>query len=528
VKSIRLKGFRSLQDTNHIQLKPLTVVVGANGSGKSTFLRTFPLLRQSSEANPKGPILFYGDYVDFGSFEEFISKKSKSRELSITFEFDFSGERWFYFGKYLSSNLPDKTAVVVETIITSGGKDKAPRICGINAEILGHLICIKIDENHFLRSLTINESDYSEFAADVFSFDDGVLVPKFYTRKSTAEDKESFRPITDRQTFSSELALPSRITQQLYSVLYRYEHGNTSKERILEFLFSIGCRQKIEMMDLLRNSNNSTQFWSKAVSDPSRKLSVQRDLDYIADTLILASFFELVERISNQIREFSTSVRYIAPLRATAERYYRQQNLSVREVDFRGDNLTMFIASLNYSDRLNIESWLNQNFGFKIIARSSGGHQELLIQHQSSNDTYNIADEGFGYSQVLPIIVQLWSMIFQDKNRGKNAAIAYVIEQPELHLHPRMQCTLIDAFCAAGKIAKANGIDIKIIIETHSESMINRIGRNIGRGKIPHDDVGISVFNKHGTEPHTDVITSHFDAEGYLHQWPYGFFEPKD
>jgi predicted ATPase len=91
-----------------------------------------------------------------------------------------------------------------------------------------------------------------------------------------------------------------------------------------------------------------------------------------------------------------------------------------------------------------------------------------------------------------------------------------------------MQCTLIDAFCAAGKIAKASGIDIKIIIETHSESMINRIGRNIGRGKIPHDDVGISVFNKHGIEPHTDVKTSHFDAEGYLHQWPYGFFEPKD
>lgn len=73
LQSIRLRNLRSFADTDnspYIDLKPITVLIGKNSSGKSTFLRSLPLLRQSVEAHTTGPILWYSSYVDFGAFSE--------------------------------------------------------------------------------------------------------------------------------------------------------------------------------------------------------------------------------------------------------------------------------------------------------------------------------------------------------------------------------------------------------------------------------------------------------------------------
>ena len=68
VKEIQLKNFRSLKDTGIQTLSPITLLVGENSSGKSTFLRAFPLIKQSISQRTSGPILWAGDvddYVDF-------------------------------------------------------------------------------------------------------------------------------------------------------------------------------------------------------------------------------------------------------------------------------------------------------------------------------------------------------------------------------------------------------------------------------------------------------------------------------
>lgn len=49
--SIRIKNLRSLRDTEKISIKKLNILVGSNSSGKSTFLRVFPLLKQSFNKN---------------------------------------------------------------------------------------------------------------------------------------------------------------------------------------------------------------------------------------------------------------------------------------------------------------------------------------------------------------------------------------------------------------------------------------------------------------------------------------------
>ena len=91
LEQIQIKNICSLKDTGLITLRPINVLVGNNSSGKSTFLRTFPLIKQSISKYTDGPILWAGDvddYVDFGSFKETITNDKCSDSIELTFVFD--------------------------------------------------------------------------------------------------------------------------------------------------------------------------------------------------------------------------------------------------------------------------------------------------------------------------------------------------------------------------------------------------------------------------------------------------------
>ena len=82
LKSLRLRNFRGFSEDENapfLDLKPITILVGKNSSGKSSFIRSLPLLRQSVEANTTGPILWFGPYVDFGSFNQVLKKDANER-----------------------------------------------------------------------------------------------------------------------------------------------------------------------------------------------------------------------------------------------------------------------------------------------------------------------------------------------------------------------------------------------------------------------------------------------------------------
>ena len=70
IESVRIQNLRSLNDTGFINLKKINILLGANSSGKSTFLRSFPLFTQSLHKNLQGPISWFDNaYVDFGDYQ---------------------------------------------------------------------------------------------------------------------------------------------------------------------------------------------------------------------------------------------------------------------------------------------------------------------------------------------------------------------------------------------------------------------------------------------------------------------------
>ena len=126
------------------------------------------------------------------------------------------------------------------------------------------------------------------------------------------------------------------------------------------------------------------------------------------------------------------------------------------------------------------------------------------------------------------MVAQLWSMqrTRRRQRRRYNSRLTFAIEQPELHLHPALQARFADVLIRALASAHRNGIGLTAVVETHSETIVNRIGQQIASGHIGHEQAGVVVFEPEAPTGASHVRTATFDSNGFLQNWPFGFFEP--
>jgi predicted ATPase len=191
----------------------------------------------------------------------------------------------------------------------------------------------------------------------------------------------------------------------------------------------------------------------------------------------------------------------------------------VDEVDSRGTNTAMFINSLSERELANLSAWTQENMGFTVLVESGTGHVEVKIK-DGANPPRNIADLGFGYSQVLPIVLQLWKAT-RMSNPLEETLLA--VEQPELHLHPHYQALLADAIAAT---SKKRSVQSRVVVETHSDHLVNRLGRLVSDGKLSPSDIQVIVVSERVVGG-PDVRVVEFDRDGLLGEgWPAGFFVP--
>ena len=81
--NLRNKNYRCFDDTGTVDIKPITVLVGANSSGKSSFLKFFGLIKQSVSEFVRGFFLWSGPLIDFKDFENVVKDDEKSIEVDF-------------------------------------------------------------------------------------------------------------------------------------------------------------------------------------------------------------------------------------------------------------------------------------------------------------------------------------------------------------------------------------------------------------------------------------------------------------
>lgn len=549
LKSIRLKNIRSLADTGEIPICPLTVLVGGNSSGKSTFLRTFPLIRQSISKRTDGPILWAGDiddYVDFGSFKETKGRVGNAIDFSFTFEIE--NENRLYSHYHDIREIPDlKQPYTVNYSISVRQKPtrfgRGEEVPTFEIELNRHKVVIEhLHSKTHPYKICVDDSQVPLIGSEVEEQDE----------KHWRLYRLIYMLTADKTIFGFQMPNLHGIWSQLEAFVFQeYSCGTQEEYCFIETLANVFLLKEspIDFLKVIVEDENVLALNPKMHDEfePNLKERIKKFIEkYLAADkkrqeeiqkwLILFEIYTRTEQIDRYISKYFRGVHYIAPLRATAERFYRLRNLAVNEIDYQGKNMAVFLNSLSKEQLQDFQNWTQKYFDFVIQLSTKAQHISVKVARSTRSMGVNISDSGFGYSQILPIIAQLWFLtskldsayryeLDNDYRYDDEMPIVIAIEQPELHLHPALQAKLVDAFIACIENAEEHDRKIQLIIETHSETIVNRIGRNIARKKISEDKAEIVLFDKEFDKDQSEVHISKYDSNGFLTEWPIGFFE---
>jgi predicted ATPase len=138
---------------------------------------------------------------------------------------------------------------------------------------------------------------------------------------------------------------------------------------------------------------------------------------------------------------------------------------------------------------------------YRVEVRRDPGGPEVLL-----------TDVGFGVSQILPVLVLCYYV-------PEGSTILF--EQPEIHLHPSVQSGLADVF-----IDVAKHRNVQVIVESHSEHLLNRLQRRIAEQTARPDSVALYFTTTGHTErkPCGRLEQLEVDLFGQIHNWPKDFF----
>lgn len=387
IREISIKGFKSLAKSLSIKVRPLTILAGANSSGKSSAMQPLLLLKQTLEASyDPGPLLLDGPHVRFTSAEQLLSRVGDQRTV-----------REFEIGVALDHR----------------------------ADSLNHVF----------------RQDGESF--ELVRMTDG---PKFVLEPDTPPEK--LRTIFP--AFDWEI-----VRERCFLFVNGYQDG------------VFVSRVPLRLDDLTRNLRS-------IIHVPGLRGNPARSYP----TTAIGEFF------SGPFDPYAASV----------------------------------IASWQRSkdERLEILSGNLRRLGLTwgVRARSLDATQvELLVGRlpkqgpKKREDLVNIADVGFGVSQVLPVLVALLA--------AKPGQLVY-LEQPEIHLHPRAQEGL------ASLLMEAANREARVVLETHSSLLLLAVQSLVAEGTLSPEDVGLYWFerNKDGL---TKIHPGDLDRLGAYGDWPEDF-----
>lgn len=174
-------------------------------------------------------------------------------------------------------------------------------------------------------------------------------------------------------------------------------------------------------------------------------------------------------------------------------------------------------SEIYYSLRKQIESWMSfivPHIQINVESYPKINSVRISLRNDSAKtDFLNPSNIGFGITYALPIIV---SGLIAKKGS------MLIVENPEAHLHPRSQ-SKIGQFLA---IVASSGI--QVVIETHSEHIINGARLAILKGIIDHSKLIVNFFSQkdESSTPAVNSITC--NEMGDLSSWPHGFFDQEE
>lgn len=438
--SVFVVQFRCFNSRQEARLAPLTLLVGENSAGKTSFLALLRVLMDCLA--PFYPVAFKEEPYDLGSFDDVAhyrgGKAGRAKEFRVGFSCSPKIEEALY---------PEEALHPTEVRFTFGKGNSVPVLTE--------------------RRISRGQSWIKEFRAgpgENFEIQIGTSRGKW-----RIQDASSVRTGREDMPFSP------------FVLLYWLIRGFA--ERVNKDLQPIGTSLRFKQED-------SVNIWA------------------LIDGIPLLG-----------TRPFAS-----APVRSKPRRTY---DPSRTEPDPEGVYIPMMLAGVYRQDK---EAWQQLKSWLEKFGKDAGLFDEINIRQMGSADSdpfqvqigwfegsdegpqRNIIDVGYGVSQSLPLIVELLR-----KHSSECGPRMFLLQQPEVHLHPRAQASLGSLFCEMASSGR------QLIVETHSDHLMNRVRMDIrdGRYDLRPEDVSILYFERDALE--VNIHSLEIDTEGNILNTPDGY-----
>ncbi len=609
----KIFNFKSVRQSTELVLAPLTVLAGANSSGKSTVLQSILLISQTlSHKLGSRSVILNGALAKLGQFDDLRSADSDADQILVGWECKPRPSK----KEQRIRQLPELTApgvlltrneslesvtceVSIDTNPGAAQRDLfqlQPRLFSIaisttsrgdNYEDLHSSITISqageagpriseklsrfadAPEDQAFRlglgyDLQIDEDSMFELhddwaSANVLGCTFRHFLPARLTLGIDQTDEiaqiVAFTLLGEpprllgtrrRQLLAGNALLPASALKRLGALLLSHEDEGSTIGSSLKALFFSEHSEGIAFADWYDRLRRLSR------TDKDQLRSKLQDSDALVDSVINAIKEEtksapqliswrlpaaISRAVSYMDSFFSDSVKYLGPLRDEPKALYPlatssdpsdvglRGEFTAAVLDLHKDQLIRYVPSNNFGGAAAkrdtavrtlssaVRDWV-QYLGVaeEVVTLDRGklGHELKVIVDKGAN-AQDLTHVGVGVSQVLPILVM--SLLAEEDT-------TLIFEQPELHLHPKVQTALGDFFLSMSFLGK------QCILETHSEYLINRL--RFRAASAPVEQSLVDLVKVYFLEK-KDGVTSFRDVQindyGAILDWPAGFFD---
>lgn len=520
IKQLSIENFKGVGIKQVVDLAPVTLLFGANSAGKSTILHALNYLNDIvCHQDPGSDSTRLGeDAIDLGGFRQFVHKHELNRVVSLGVELDLNG-----FDLY---ETRANRAYRMQSELSSPEQRKVGGLTDIswftrNIELISFDFKVAwsdIAQQPYVQQLTIDFEG-----------------KQFATIKSSSDG---------RRTYIEYLDL-------LHPVLRSMEVVDGWGDWATGIIAPRYCQDNNHVLLGLENANQAIPNWR----EPLELANVwDEDAEDSSGPLVITALLECLIRGSLEaLASELNGLCYLGPLRELPERNYRPNprhtanwatGLGAWDILYRdgyllGDvNKWLGPEYLKSGYQVEATEILELGMGSSFIDwlkaasldTNRGAIQDALEKmikrkHLALRDVArDVAvqpnDVGIGISQMMPVVVGALA----------SEVRIYSIEQPEIHIHPRLQVRLGDLFIHA---AKEYGK--LFLIETHSEHLILRLLRRIREASEADTDRSadftaddIRVHYVECIDGETRISPLRVSESGrFIDRWPEGFFDER-
>ncbi|MCX7611901.1 MAG: DUF3696 domain-containing protein [Ignavibacterium sp.] len=526
---LEIQNFKCFENVV-IELKPLMLLFGPNSSGKSTLIKSIKFFLYNlffGGFDDYEPCVYFPDIVHFSfddgnekldliSFEETVTNNDIDRSIKFIVRFLNA----MIDNQKLKKVINDKRIKKLKTV------EKVNFAIGIEIKQFGSKVIlekfvIEFEGGHIRRikeTETLNPI-ITTLSQNLFVLED------YLVNFLNAHNKDNFSSLTGKEF--NEFLLEYRLNYAFPN--YVREFFNILEYKFSRSLFYIPpVRHKPNITyNLSNNLFNEDDYYGIPFlmdRDPLKKEAQSKSIP-----LDLHEFYDL------EIKPSNIEIIYSDDLDIDKDKFY--DNGEPYQSSY---SLKKFLRYKCF-DCLSFNKYINKELEFLELAKQirllknfDFNVGKIEVVDLDGKSVYNLIHASSGMLQVLPILCLLYKVYYYSYFSSRSIKIA-IIEQPELHLHPKLQSKLFDTIIRALRIYN-NELDLSkrfpiIMIETHSEHFLKKLQLYIAENRVfdeinLKEDSAVYFFEKNKEKGTTKIKRMEIDENGFIKTpFPDGFFD---